>query len=87
MFLTNILKNMKKNVKKSFFMNNVIKQTFHKLKNVFQQTFLLIYFDSSLFIKIKPNAFNFELTDILSQFQKNEQWRSVIFLFKKNDFC
>ena len=74
MLLTNILKNMKKNIKKkSFFMNNIIKQAFHKLKNVFQQIFVLIHFDLSLFIKIKTNAFNFELTDILSQFQKNEQ--------------
>ena len=54
--------------KKSFFMKNIIKQEFHKLKNIFQQTFVLIYFDSSLFIKIKTNAFNFELIDILFQF-------------------
>ena len=65
MFLTNILKNMKKVLKKSFFMNNIIKQVFHRLKNIFQQIFILIHFDTSLFIKIKTDAFNFELIDML----------------------
>ena len=60
-------------IKKIIFMNNVIKQMFHRLKNVFQQVFVLIHFDPSLFIKIKTNAFNFELTDILFQLQLNEQ--------------
>ena len=64
-------------------MNDVIKQVFHKLKNVFQQTFILIHFDLNLFIKIETNAFNFKLIDILSQFQKNKQWRSVVFYSKK----
>ena len=56
---------------------------FYKLKNIFQQTFVLIHFDSSLFIRIKTNAFNFELIDILFQFQKDEQWRPVVFYSKK----
>ena len=68
-------------------MNNVIKQIFHKLKNVFQQVSVLIYFNPSLHIKIKTNAFNFELTDILSQFQKNKQWWPVIFYSKKMIFA
>ena len=79
-----MLKDMKKNVKKkSFFMNDVVKQAFHKLKNVFQQAFVLIHFDPSLFIRVETDAFNFELTGILSQLQKDEQWRSVVFYSKK----
>ena len=69
-----MLRDMQTNVKKKSF-NSIddVTTTFRRLKNVFQSAFILIHFDSKLFIRLKTNAFDFEVTDIISQLQSNNQ--------------
>jgi hypothetical protein len=59
------------------------KQTFHLFRNVFQYVFILTHFDLKSFIKLKTNAFNYEIVDIISQLQSNEQWWFVAFFSRK----
>ncbi len=57
------------------------------LRNVFQYAFILTHFDSKFLIKLKTNAFDYEIVDIISQLQSNEQWRLVIFFSRKMIFA
>ena len=47
--------------------------TFRRLKNVFQSTFILIHFDSKLLIRLKTDAFDHNVIDIIFQLQTNNQ--------------
>jgi hypothetical protein len=71
-------------IKKKFFLfTKKAKQIFNLFKDVFQYAFLLTYFDSNFLIKFKTNAFNYEIVNIISQLQLNEQWRFVTFFSRK----
>ena len=60
-------------LKKTFNSIDDVTTTFRHLKNVFQSTFILIHFDSKLLIRLKTNAFDFEVANIISQLQSNNQ--------------
>ena len=65
-------RDMQINVKKEFFIStNDVTTTFRRLKNVFQSAFILIHFDSKLFIRLKIDAFDFEIASIIFQLQSN----------------
>jgi hypothetical protein len=82
--LSNMLKKMQAKIKKeSFLFTKKVKQTFNLFRDVFQYVFILTHFDSKFFIKLKTNAFDYEIVDIISQLQSNEQWRFVAFFSRK----
>ena len=61
-----MLRNIQTNVKKeSFISTNEITTVFRRLKKVFQLAFILIYFDSKLFIRLKTDVFNYNVIDII----------------------
>ena len=65
---------MQIDVKKEFFISkNEITTTFRRLKNIFQSSFILIYFDSKLFIQLKTNAFDYDVINIIFQLQIDNQ--------------
>jgi hypothetical protein len=86
-FLSDMLKKMQAKVKKkSFLLIEKTTQIFNLLRDVFQYAFILTHFDSKFFIKLKTNAFDYEIVDIISQLQLNEQWRLVAFFSRKMIF-
>jgi hypothetical protein len=86
--LSNMLKEMQTKIKKTFFLLiEKTKQTFNLFKNVFQYAFILTHFDSKFLIKLKTNAFDYEIVDIISQLQFDEQWRFVVFFSRKMIFA
>jgi hypothetical protein len=83
-FLSNMLKRMQAKIKKkSFLFIEKTKQTFDLFRNVFQYAFILTHFDSKFLIKLKTNAFDYKIVNIISQLQSNEQWRFVTFFSRK----
>jgi hypothetical protein len=65
--LSNMLKKMQAEIKKkSFLLIEKTKQIFDLLRDVFQYAFILTHFDSKFLIKLKTNAFNYEIVDIIS---------------------
>jgi hypothetical protein len=83
-FLSNMLKKMQAEIKKkSFLLIEKARQIFDLLWNVFQYAFILTHFDSKFLIRLKTNAFDYEIVDIISQLQLNEQWRFVAFFSRK----
>jgi hypothetical protein len=86
--LSNMLKEMQAEIKKkSFLFIEKAKQTFDLLRDVFQYAFILTHFDSKFFIRLKTNAFDYEIVDIISQLQFDEQWRFVTFFSRKMIFA
>ena len=83
--LIDMLKEMKTEIKKNLFVwNEKTKKTFNCFKIVFQSTFILIHFDSTFRTKLKTDASNYVLIDIISQLQlMNNQWHFVAFYSKK----
>ena len=62
------------NIKKEFFISiNKTTTIFRRLKNVFQSTFILIYFDSKFFILLKTDVFDHDVIDDIFQLQTNNQ--------------
>jgi hypothetical protein len=53
--------------KKSFLLIEKAKQIFDLFRYVFQYVFILTHFDSKFFIRLKTNAFDYEIVDIISQ--------------------
>ncbi len=73
-FLSDMLKEMQAKIKKeSFLLIEKAKQTFDLLRDVFQYALILTHFDSKFLIKLKTNAFDYEIVDIISQLQSDEQ--------------
>jgi hypothetical protein len=86
--LSNMLKKMQAKIKKKFFLfTKKAKQIFDLFKDVFQYVFILTHFDSNLLIRLKTNAFDYKIVDIISQLQSNEQWRLVAFFSRKMIFA
>ncbi len=73
--------------KESFLLIKKAKQTFDLFRDVFQYAFILTHFDSKFLIRLKTNAFDYEIVDIISQLQLNEQWRFVAFFSRKMIFA
>jgi patatin-like phospholipase/acyl hydrolase len=69
-----MLKEMQAEIKKeSFLLIEKAKQTFDLFRDVFQYALILTHFDSKFLIKSKTNAFDYEIVDIISQLQFDEQ--------------
>ncbi len=86
--LSDMLKKMQARIKKkSFLLTKKARQTFDLLRDVFQYALILTHFDSEFLIKLKTNAFDYEIVDIISQLQSNEQWRFVAFFSRKMIFA
>jgi hypothetical protein len=86
--LSDMLKKMQAKVKKeSFLLIEKARQIFDLFRNVFQYAFILTHFDSKFLIRLKTNAFDYEIVDIISQLQSNEQWRFVAFFSRKMIFA
>jgi patatin-like phospholipase/acyl hydrolase len=65
---------MQTEIKKKFFLFiEKAKQIFDLFRDVFQYAFVSTHFDSKFFIKLKTNAFDYEIVDIISQLQFDEQ--------------
>jgi hypothetical protein len=83
-FLSDMLKEMQAEIKKKCFLFiERAKQIFDLLRDVFQYVFVLTHFDSKFLIKLKTNAFDYEIVDIISQLQFDEQWRFIAFFSRK----
>ena len=59
------------------------KQTFRWFHNIFVSIFILHHYDFIKKIKIKSNAFNFVVVDIINQQNQFENWRSMTFWSRK----
>jgi hypothetical protein len=87
-FLSDMLKKMQAKIKKkSFLFIEKAKQIFDLFRNVFQYAFILTHFDSKFLIRLKTNAFDYEIVNIISQLQFDEQWRFVAFFSRKIIFA
>ena len=65
---------MQTNVKKESFISiNEITTTFRRLKYVFQSAFILIHFDSKLLIRLKTDALDHDVIDIIFELETNNQ--------------
>ena len=72
--LTNLLKRSIKEIKiESFDWPVEAKKIFRRLREVFTKALLLYHFDLELFIRVKTNTLDFDLTDILTQLQNNNK--------------
>ena len=75
-----LLKDNKKDKKSNFYhWGEEAKQTFQQLWNIFLFVFFFIHFDFEKKIKMKTNASNFVVIDILSQRDDDDHWRSITF--------
>ena len=64
--LIDMLRTIRIDVKKEFFIStNDVTTIFQRLNNAFQLIFILIYFDSKLFIRLKTDVFNHDVIDII----------------------
>ena len=83
-FLIDLLQENKNEVKtKSFLWFDDATKAFDKLREIFITISILIHFNFKLRIRMKIDASNFAIANILSQLQKNEQWHLITFWFKK----
>ena len=77
---TDLLKSNKKSKKSGFYHSGEeTKQTFQQLRNIFSFAFFFIHFDFEKKIKMKMNASNFVVIDILSQRDDVDHWRLITF--------
>ena len=82
--LIDLLQESKNEVKtKSFLWFDDAAKAFDKLREIFITISILIHFNLKLRIRMKIDASNFAIANILSQLQKNEQWHLIAFWFKK----
>ena len=78
--LTSLLKNSENEKKKdSLKWSNKVKQTFRQLKNIFMSISFFIHYDFLKRNRMETDVFNFAVADILSQQNKNNNWRSMTF--------
>ena len=79
-----LLKDNKKNKKSDFYhWDEKAKQTFQQLRNIFSFISFLIHFNFEKKIKMKMNASNFVVIDILNQRDDNNHWRLITFWSRK----
>jgi hypothetical protein len=83
--LTNFFKKRKKEkFDKEFKFTKKARIAFAQLKNVFIKTSILLHFNSKRKIRLKIDAFDFAISEILSQLiEETSQWHFVAFFFRK----
>jgi hypothetical protein len=83
--LTNLLKERKKKkFDKEFEFTKKARIAFAQLKNVFIKTSILLHFDSKRKIRLKIDASDFAISEILSQLiEETNQWHFVAFFSRK----
>jgi hypothetical protein len=83
--LTNFFKKKKKKeFDKMFKFIKKTQKTFKKLKKTFIKTSILLHFDFKRRIRLKIDAFDFALSEILSQLiEKTNQWHFIAFFSRK----
>ncbi len=83
--LTNLFKERKKKeFDKKFEFTEKTRIAFAQLKDVFIKTSILLHFDSKRRIRLKIDASDFAISEILSQLiEKTNQWHFVAFFFRK----
>ncbi len=83
--LTNLLKEKKKEeFDKEFEFTEKARIAFAQLKDVFIKTSILLHFDSKRKIRLKIDASDFAISEILFQLiEKTNQWHFVTFFFRK----
>ena len=63
---------MKRKTKNGFFeWPEIVKYTFHTLRETFTQTFFLKHFNPEIPIRLETDVSNYDLDGLLSQFHKN----------------
>jgi hypothetical protein len=79
-------KNEKKKFKIKFVMISKAKKFMKSIKKIFMSASMLRHYKLDDELIIKTDVFDFVITKIFSQLAKiDDQWRSIIFCFKKND--
>ncbi len=83
--LTNLFKKKKKKkFDKKFKFTKETRIAFAQLKDVFIKTSILLHFDSKRKIRLKIDAFDFAISEILFQLiEETNQWHFVSFFFRK----
>ena len=87
-FLINFFKNMQIDVKKKIFVINFdVVATFNFFREIFQKISILIHFNFIFLLRLKTDASNFEIFEILSQLQFNDVWKFIAFYSRKMIFA
>jgi hypothetical protein len=83
--LTNLFKEKKKEkFDKEFEFTKKARIAFAQLKDVFTKTSILLHFNSKRKIRLKIDAFDFAISEILFQLiEKTNRWHFVAFFFRK----
>ena len=82
--LTDLLKGSKAGVKTGLFIwLEKVSVTFHHLCDEFTKAPILCYFNLALRIRVKTNASNHGLAEIISQLQEISTWHSIAFWLRK----
>ncbi len=83
--LTNLFKKKKKReFDKMFKFIKKTRKAFNELKEVFIKTSILLHFDFKRRIRLKIDAFDFAISEIIFQLIKEiDQWHLITFLFRK----
>jgi hypothetical protein len=87
--LTNLFKERRKEkFDKKFKLTKKTRIAFEQLKEVFIKASILLHFDSKRKIRLKIDAFDFAISEILFQLIKEtSQWHFVAFFFSKDVRC
>ena len=84
---TDMLKRSKKNFFfENFEMTSATKKTFSSLKSVFFVASILLHFDFRRKIRVKTNASEFEIFNIINQLiESTDQWHFIAFFLEKKN--
>ncbi len=78
--LTDLIKNVKKKAMCSLFtMTSKARKAFERLKVIFVNAFILKHYDWNADLRMKINASNREVKDVLSQKSKTDQWHFIAY--------
>ncbi len=78
--LTDLIKNAKKRAMHLLFaMTSKAKKAFERLKAVFVNAFILKHYDWNADLRMKIDASNREVEDVLSQKSKTDQWHLIVY--------
>jgi len=79
-FLTDLIKSAKKRTMHSFFaMTSKARKAFERLKAVFVSALILKHYDWDADLRMKIDASNREVEDVLSQKSKTDQWHFIAY--------
>jgi len=78
--LTDLIKSAKKKVMYSFFIMTLkAREAFERLKTIFVNAFILKHYDWDANLRMKIDASNYEVEDVLSQKSKTDQWHFITY--------